>query len=151
VDGAHLLLPQGTKVVGTYDSAVVYGQERVLVVWTRLILPNGKSLSLEGMPGIDLSGYAGLSDKVNNHYGKLITGVVLGSILGAGVQMAEGARDTTNPSFSELAAQGAARNINDAGQQITRKNLNIQPTLEISQGHRFSVFVTKDLILEPYE
>lgn len=151
VSGQHLLLPQGTKVIGTYDSAIVYGQERVLIVWTRLILPNGNSLSLEGMPGIDLSGYAGLKDRANNHYGRLLTGVVLGSILGAGVQMAEGSKDSIDPSFSQLAAEGAARNINNAGQQITRKNLNIQPTIEIRQGMRFSVFVTKDLILEPYQ
>ena len=151
VSGRYLLLPQGTKVLGEYDSRVSYGQERVLIIWTRLILPSGKSLSLEGMPGVDLSGYAGLSDKVNNHYLKLASGVVLGSILGAGAQMARGSNQSIDPSFGQLALEGTAQNINQAGQQITRKNLNIQPTLEISPGQRFNVFVTKDLVLETYK
>jgi len=149
VTGNYLLIPQGTKVLGTYDSKIVYGQERVLVVWTRLIFPNGNSINLEGMPGVDLSGYAGLSDSVNNHYLKLITGVVLGSILGAGAQVAQGS-STINPTFANLAAQGFAKNINEAGQEITRKNLSIQPTLEVAPGFRFNVYVTKDIVLEPY-
>ena len=149
--GGTVLIPQGTKVLGTFDSRVVYGQERVLVVWTRLMFPNGRSTSLEGMPGVDMSGYAGLSDEVNNHYLKLLTGVVLGSVLGAGAQTAEGGTSTVDPSFGQLAAQGLAKNINEAGRQITRKNLAIQPTLEITPGFRFNIFVTKDIVLEPYE
>ena len=103
------------------------------------------------MPGVDLSGYAGLSDQVNNHYLKLLTGVVLGSVLGAGAEVAEGGTNRVNPSFGELAAQGIAKNINEAGQQITRKNLAIQPTIEISPGYRFNVFVSKDMVVERYE
>ena len=151
VAGRYLLLPQGTKVIGEYDSRIVYGQERVLVVWTRLIMPNGRSISLEGMPGIDLSGYAGLTERVNNHYARLLSGVLLGSLLGAGAQVAQGSSRTIDPTFEQLALEGAAQNINQAGQQITRKNLNVQPTIEISPGHRFNVFVTKDIILEPYK
>ena len=150
VMGRYLLLPQGAKVVGLYDSKVTYGQERVLVVWNRIILPNGKSISLEGMPGVDMSGYAGMKDKVNNHYLKLLSGVVFGSILGAGAQVAYGDYQNVNPEFGQLALQGAAQNINQAGQKITQKNLNIQPTLEIRPGLRFSIFVTKDMTLEPY-
>jgi type IV secretory pathway VirB10-like protein len=108
VTGQHLLLPQGTKVIGTYDSRIAYGQERVLVVWTRLLRPDGSALSLEGMPGIDLSGYAGLTGHVNNHYGRLLAGVVLGSVLGASSQIAVGA-NSQNPTFSQLAIQGAAK------------------------------------------
>lgn len=96
--GRYLLLPQGTKLLGEYDSRIAYGQERVLIVWTRLILPNGKSVTLEGMPGVDLSGYAGVSDQVNNHYGRLLTGVLLSSFLIATAQMAEGER-SYNPSW----------------------------------------------------
>lgn len=151
VTGRYLLLPQGAKVVGLYDSKVTYGQERVLVVWNRIILPNGKSISLEGMPGTDLSGYAGMKDKVNNHYLKLLSGVVLGSFLGAGAQVAYGDYQNVNPDFGQLALQGAAQNINQAGQKITQKNLNVQPTLEIRPGLRFNIFVTKDITLEPYE
>lgn len=151
VSGRSLLLPQGTKVIGEYDSRIVYGQERVLVVWTRLLMPNGSSISLEGMPGIDLSGYSGLTERVNNHYFRLLSGVLFGSILGAGAQMAQGGNRNIDPSFEQLALQGAAQNINQAGQQITRKNLNVQPTLEISPGHRFNIFLTKDVILEKYK
>jgi len=149
VTGRYLLLPQGTKVIGTYDSRVAYGQERVLVVWTRLLRPDGSTLSLEGMPGVDLSGYAGLTGHVNNHYGRLLSGVVLGSLLGASAQIAVGA-NSQNPGFAQLAIQGAGQNINEAGQQITRKNLNIQPTIEVPPGARLNIFATQDLILPPW-
>lgn len=152
VSGRYLLIPQGTKVLGEYDSRIVYGQERMLIVWTRLIFPNGKSISLEGMPGVDLSGYAGLSDQVNNHWGRLLAGVVFSSVLSATAQMAEGRNySTIDPSFGELATQGVARNANQVGQQITNRNLNIQPTLEVRPGFRFNVFVNKDIVLEPYK
>lgn len=151
VSGKYLLVPQGTKVIGEYDSRIVYGQERVLIVWTRLIFPNGKSISLEGMPGADFSGISGLSDQVNNHWGRLLTGVVFSSVLSATAQMAEGRNySSIDASFGELATQGAAKNVNQVGQQITNRNLNIQPTLEIRPGFRFNVFVNKDIILKPY-
>ena len=153
VTGRFLLIPQGTRIVGEYDSKVAYGQERVLVVWSRLILPNGNSISLEGMPGVDLSGYSGLKDRVNNHYWKLISGVVLGSVLGAGAQVAVGGQGSANtpPSFGQLAVSGAAGNLNQAGQRITEKNLNLQPTIEIRPGMNVNVFATKDMIMQPYE
>lgn len=152
VTGRFLLIPQGTRLVGEYDSKVAYGQERALIVWSRLIMPNGNSISLEGMPGVDLSGYAGLKDRVNNHYGKLLTGVVLGSVIGAGAQVATGGQGSPNTpaSFGQLAVSGAAQNINQAGQQITQKNLNLQPTIEIRPGMKLNVFVTKDMVLKPY-
>lgn len=152
VTGRFLLIPQGTRLVGDYDSKVAYGQERALIVWSRLVLPNGHSISLEGMPGVDLSGYAGLKDKVNNHYAKLLTGVVLGSVIGAGAQVATGGQGTAfnAPSFGQLAVSGAAQHINQVGQQITQKNLNLQPTIEIRPGMKLNVFVTKDMILKPY-
>lgn len=150
VSGQHLLVPQGTKVLGLYDSRIAYGQERVLIVWTRLQFPNGKSISLEGMPGVDMSGYAGVKDRVNHHYLRLLTGVLFGSLLSASAQVAEGRTYNVEPSYGELAMQGVARNTNDVGQQITRRNLNIQPTLEIRPGMRFNVFTTKDIVLEPY-
>jgi type IV secretion system protein VirB10 len=152
VSGRYLLIPQGSRLIGEYDSKISYGQERVLIVWTRIIMPNGNSIGLEGMPGIDLSGYAGVSGKVNNHYGKLITGVVLGSVIGAGAQVAVGGQGAPNvpPSFPQLFVAGAAGNINQAGQQITQKNLNLQPTLEVAPGQRINIFLTKDLILRPY-
>jgi type IV secretion system protein TrbI len=152
VSGHYLLIPIGSRYIGEYDSKISYGQERILVVWTRVIMPNGDSISLENMPGIDLSGYAGVSGRVNNHYAKLVTGVVLGSILGATAQIAVGGQGTaiSPPSFEQLATAGAASNINTAGQRITEKNLNLQPTIEVSPGAKINIFVTKDMILKPY-
>lgn len=152
VTGNHLLIPQGTRLIGEYDSKVAFGQERVLVIWTRLILPNGSSIGLEGMPGIDLSGYAGMTGEVNNHYGKLITGVVLGSGIGAGAQVAVGGQGAPNvpPSFGQLAVSGAAQNINQTAQRHTDKVLNMQPTIEVTPGEKINVFVTKDMILKPF-
>lgn len=152
VTGNHLLIPQGTRLIGEYDSKIAFGQERVLVVWTRLIMPNGDSVSLEGMPGTDLSGYAGVSGAVNNHYGKLITGVVLGSVIGAGAQVAVGGQGAPNvpPSFGQMAVSGAAQSINQSAQQHTSKVLNLQPTIEVAPGGKINVFVTKDMILKPF-
>lgn len=152
VTGNHLLVPQGTRLIGEYDSKVAFGQERVLVVWTRLIMPNGDSINLEGMPGTDLSGYAGMTGRVNNHYGKLITGVVLGSVVGAGAQVAVGGQGAPNvpPAFGNLAVSGAAQNINQSAQQHTNKVLNMQPSIEVTPGDKINVFVTKDMILKPF-
>ena len=152
VTGNYPLIPQGARLIGEYDSKIAFGQERALVVWTRLLFPNGDSLNLEGMPGADLSGYAGVTGKVNNHYGKLITGVILGSIIGAGAQVAAGGQGAPNvpPSFEQLAASGAAQNINQTAQQHIQRILNLQPTIEVSPGEKINVFVTKDMILKPY-
>jgi len=151
VTGRHLLIPQGTRVIGAYDSKVAYAQERVLIVWTRLIFPNGDSMDLEGMDGVDLSGYAGLTDKVNNHYAKLITGVILSSILSAGSKVAAGNNDVGTASFGQQAASGAAEQVNTVGAKFAERNLNVQPTLEIRPGYKFNVFVNKDMILKRYK
>lgn len=150
VTGQYLLIPQGTRVIGTYDSKVAYSQERVLIVWTRLIFPNGDSIDLEGMAGVDLSGYAGMRDKVNNHYGKLITGVVLSSVLSAGTKVAAGNNDEGTATFSQQAASGAAQQVSTVGAKFVDRNLNVQPTIEIRPGMKFNVFVNKDLVLKRY-
>lgn len=150
ISGKYLLIPQGSKLLGEYDSKISYGQERILIAWSRLIMPNGASIMLEGMPGVDLRGFAGVKDGVNNHYLKMLGGVVLGSVIGAGAQLASGPTSPAAPTFGQLVGQGAAQNINQAGQQVTSKNLNLQPTLTIPYGYRVNVFVTKDIILKPY-
>ena len=148
VTGTHLLLPQGTRVLGTYDSRITYGQSRVLVVWTRLIRPDGSNIDLDGMAGVDLSGYAGVSGKVDRHLGRLLTAVVLGSIIQAG---AESGTNYTFPTYTDLARQGAGEGVNQATQQIVRKELSVQPTIEVAPGTRFNVFTTQDIVLPPYE
>jgi type IV secretion system protein TrbI len=151
VTGHHVLIPQGSTLIGEYDSRVTYGQERVLFVWTRIRFPNGSSISLESMPGTDLSGFAGVKDKVDNHLWKLAQGVVFGSLLGAAAQQSYGGGiSTSNPSLAQLAAAGAAQNINSAGQQLVQKDLQVQPSLVIRPGQRVAVFVTKDIELPPY-
>jgi type IV secretion system protein TrbI len=151
VSGKHVLIPQGSTLIGEYDSRITYGQERALFVWTRLRFPNGSSVSLESMPGADLSGFAGAKDQVDNHWWRLARGVVLGSLLGAAAQQSYGGGlSAASPSLGQLAAAGAAQNINSAGQQIVQKDLQVQPTLAIRPGQRVAVFVTKDIELPPY-
>lgn len=151
VTGNRVLIPQGATLIGEYDSRITFGQERVLFVWTRVRFPNGSSLNLEGMQGTDLSGFAGVGDQVDNHWWRLAKGVVLGSLLGAAAQQSYGGGlSTANPSLGQLAAAGAAQNINNAGQQIVQKYLQVQPTLVVRPGQRVAVFVTKDIVLPPY-
>ena len=151
VTGHYLLVPQGTRVIGEYDSKVAYAQERVLIVWSRMIFPNGQSINLEGMDGVDLSGYAGLSDKVNNHYMKLLGGVVLSTLLSTGAKVSAGNYNAGQADIGQLAASGPAEEANRAGSKLVEKNLDVQPTLEIRPGFKFNVFVNKDIILRPYK
>lgn len=150
VRGKYLLIPQGTRVIGEYSSAITAGQDRVLIVWTRLILPNGGSINLEGMPGVDLSGYAGVSDKVNFHFMKVAGGAILSSLLGAGVSVASGNSTAGTASVGQQAANGAASKMNETGSKIVDRFLDQQPTIEIRPGTKFNVFVNKDIILQPY-
>lgn len=148
VAGKHLILPQGTKLIGSYDSRITYGQSRVLVVWTRLIRPDGSNIDLEGMPGVDLSGYAGLTGSVDRHIARLVGAVLLGSLIQAGTSAGTSYVD---PTFSDRARQGAGQGINEATQQIVRKELQLQPTIRVPPGARFAVFTTKDLSIPPYQ
>lgn len=149
--GRHVIIPQGSMLLGTYDSRVTFGQNRVLLVWQRLRFPNGSSIDLEAMPGVDMSGYAGVRDKVNNHWGKLVASVVLSSTVAATVAVSQGSTSSAFQSEAKQeAAQAAGQAINQAGSQIVQRSLNVQPTLEIRPGQRVAVMVNKDLALMPY-
>src|SRR5262249_38620243 len=139
--------------VGTYDSAVIYGQDRVLVVWSRVILPNGEALSLENMPGVDLSGYAGLRDRVNHHWGRRIGAVVLRSMLNIGTRMqaVDEAPVRFIPTLGQEAAQDVGQGIGRAGQQVVQRQLSLQPTITIRPGFAINVFVHRDMVLRPYQ
>lgn len=150
VSGDFLLLPQGTRIIGQYDSGVAFGQNRVLVVWHRLIMPNGTSISLEGMPGIDLMGYSGFEDKVDRHWLQLAGGVILSSIMSAAVTSSQGSQQGFSPTLSQGFASSVGQDINRTGQKIVDKMLNRQPTITIAPGFAVNVFVNKDMILEPY-
>lgn len=149
--GRTLLIPQGTRLIGEYDSKITYGQDRVLLVWTRLIFPDGASIALQGMPGVDMSGYAGIKDQVDNHWGKIIGAVLLSSVLSTAVVESQGnSLNALSTSAGQLAAQGAAQGVNQAGDRIVQRQLTVQPTLIIRPGQRIAVMVDKDIQLPPY-
>ncbi|WP_257817763.1 TrbI/VirB10 family protein [Phenylobacterium sp. J367] len=147
VSGRFLLIPQGSKLIGAYDTQVAFGQSRVLLAWTRLILPNGRSLVLEKLPAGDAQGYAGLQDRVDRHWGALFGAAALSTILGIGAELGEG--DDENDILRAL-RHGAAGSFNQVGQQTVGRSLNIPPTLTIRPGAPVRVMVTRDLVLEPY-
>ena len=146
VTGQHLLIPQGSRLIGRYDSVVAFGQSRALIIWTRLILPNGDSIQLDNLPGSDAQGFAGLKDKVDRHTWQFIKGVALSSLLSVGSELASDDGDRLTRALQN-AGQDTA---NIAGQRIIDRNLNVQPTIKIRQGWRFNVIVSRDLILKPY-
>ncbi len=144
--GRILLVPQGTRVIGQYDNNVQFGQSRVLLVWNRLIFPNGRSIVLERQPGSDAEGYAGLQDGVDYHWWDLAKAAGLSTLLSVGAELATNDDDR----LIQAIRNGGQDTINDAGQQIIRRQLNIAPTLTIRPGFPVRVIVTRDLVLEPY-
>ena len=150
ITGKYLLLPQGAKIYGIYDSNISYAQNRILIVWQRIVLPNGESIALENMPGVDLSGSAGLRDKTNYHSLQLLRGVVLSAVFGAGTAIVTYEKDKDSDYMRE-AGRGAGENIDTIGQKMADKDLNRQPTIEIRQGYKFNILVHKDMILKPYK
>ncbi|MCU4161426.1 TrbI/VirB10 family protein [Acidiphilium sp. AL] len=145
--GRYLLIPQGAKLIGQYDSSVTFGQSRVLLVWTRLIMPDGGSIVLDRLPGADTQGYAGLYDRVNNHWGMLFDGAILSTILSVG---AEAGTSNSGNNLAQALRMGASNSISQTGQQIVQRELDVQPTLTIRPGFPVDVMVTRDLVLAPY-
>ncbi|ACF47346.1 conjugation TrbI family protein (plasmid) [Prosthecochloris aestuarii DSM 271] len=151
VSGEYLLIPQGSRLMASYDSMVSYGQKRVLVCWNRLIRPDGSSVSLECMPGVDLEGYAGFHDRVDNHYDRLIGGVILSSVLSLGATTSQGEwNGYDDMNAAQMFAANAGGEISNAGDKVTSRNLDIQPTLKIRPGYSVNVLVHKDMIIPPY-
>ena len=144
--GRSLLVPQGTRIVGQYDNNVQFGQRRALLVWNRLIFPNGRSIVLERQPGADTQGYAGLEDGVDYHWWDLAKAAGLSTLLAVGTELAVSDEDRLVRAIRD----GAQDTINDAGQQIVRRQLQVAPTLTIRPGFPVRVIVTRDLVLEPY-
>lgn len=147
--GRFLLIPQGTRLIGAYSSDVAYGQERVLMAWQRLIFPDGKVLDIGAMPGADSAGYAGFSDKVNNHWFRTISSAVLmsGVIAAADMSQNDGNSNSNNDRqrASDALSEALGQTLGQTLGQIISKNLNIAPTLEIRPGYRFNVMVIKDM------
>lgn len=144
--GRSLLVPQGTRIIGQYANNVQFGQRRVLLVWNRLILPNGRSIVLERQPGADPQGYAGLEDGVDYHWWDLAKAAGLSTLLSVGAELAVNDEDR----LLRAIRNGGQDTINDAGRQIIRRQLQVAPTLTIRPGFPVRVIVTRDLVLEPY-
>ncbi|WP_439364192.1 TrbI/VirB10 family protein [Bradyrhizobium sp. DASA03005] len=149
--GRFLLVPQGARLIGVYDSQVTFGQSRVLLVWTRLIMPNGQSIVLERQPGADTAGYAGLEDQVDNHWGELFKAAALSTFLAIGTELGAGSDTNSNDSaIIQALRHGASDSLNQTGQQVVRRSLSVQPTLTVRPGVPVRVLVNHDLILTPY-
>ncbi len=145
--GGYLLIPQGSRMIGTYDSVVAFEQERALVVWQRIILPDGSSIVIENLPGTDTTGYAGLEDRVNFHTWKLLKGIVLSTLLGVSTELTLGNQESD---LVKAIRESTQDSTNQVGQSLTERNLNIQPTITIRPGWPLRIIVNKDMILRPY-
>jgi type IV secretion system protein VirB10 len=143
--GRILLIPQGARLIGEYDSEVAAGQTRVLLAWDRLIMPDGRSIVLERQPGADGAGFAGLKDRVDQHWGSLFKAAAVSTLLGIGAEVGADSEEE----LTRALRRGSQDTINQTGQQIVRRQLNVQPTLAIRPGHPLRVVLTRDLVLEP--
>ena len=145
--GAYLLIPQGARLIGVYDSVVAFGQSRALLVWQRLILPDGSSIQLDNLPATDAGGYAGLADKVDFHTWQMLKGVGLSTLLGVGTEISLGDDESD---LVRAIRQSTQQSASQAGQQVVSKQLDVQPTLRVRPGWPLRVIVHKDLILRPW-
>jgi len=154
VTGRYLLIPRGTRLVGTYDNRIVQGQRRVLVAWTRLLYPDGSSLDLLGMAGTDEAGHAGFGANVDEHLNKVFTSALLLSIIGAGAQLSQPQQSSSlyaAPSVGQTIAGAVGQQIGNTSIQLTQRQLEIPPTLEVPPGYLFNVLVDRDIVLTaPY-
>ena len=149
--GRHLLIPQGSRLLGQYDSQVAFGQKRVLLAWTRLMFPDASSIALDRLPGVDPSGSAGLQDGVDWHWQQLLFGAALSTLIGVGAELAAPNRSNGQSQVVVATRQSGQDSINQVGPELTRRNLNVQPTLTIRPGFPVRVIVNKDLVLRPYQ
>lgn len=147
VTGRTLLIPQGSRLIGSYDSVVAFGQKRALVAWQRIILPDGSSVRIDNVPATDTAGYAGLADRVDMHTWQLLKGVALSTLLGVGTQLSIGGDSDLVRAIRESTQQSASR----AGDQIVSRNLDVQPTIRVRPGWPLRVVVHKDIILRPWQ
>ncbi len=143
--GRILLIPQGARLVGDYDSEIAAGQERLLLAWDRLILPGGRSIRLERQPGADARGMAGLADRTDHHWGSMLRAALISTLLGVGAELGSDGDDAIVRALRD----GSQDTVNQSGRRLVERQMNIPPTLTIRPGFAFRVLVTRDLILEP--
>lgn len=147
--GRFVVIPQGARLIGVYDSQIAAGQSRILLVWTRLIMPDGRSIVLERQPGADSAGYSGLEDEVDNHWGTLFKAALLSTLLGVGSELGSATGTGSNSDVITALRRGSSDSLNQTGQKVVQQDLNIQPTLTIRPGFPVRVIVNRDLVLEP--
>ena len=147
VTGKTLLLPQGSRLIGRYDSMVSFGQSRALVVWRRIMLPDGSSIQIDNVPATDAQGYAGLSDGVDRHSWQLLKGVVLSTLLGLGTELGSGSSESD---LVRAVRESAQQNASRAGDQFVSRSLDVQPTLRVRPGWPVRVVVHKEIVLRPW-
>ena len=147
VTGKHLLIQQGIRLLGKYDSKVSFGQSRALVVWHRLILPNGLSIVIDNLPATDQAGYAGLEDEVDFHTWNFILGISLSTLLSVGAELAFNGESDIDQAIQD----GSEKNINRAGQKLVERQIDVQPTIKIWPGYPLRIIVHKDIVLKPYK
>jgi len=149
--GKFLLIPQGSRILGRYNSQVSYGQSRVQVVWNRIILPDTSSLTLDNLIGTDPAGYAGLEDDVDWHWDRIFAGAVLTTLLGVGAELAAPENRQDGDRVIIAGRDSLQDTVNQVGQEVTWRNLNIQPTLTSRPGLPVRIIVNSDLVLRPYQ
>ncbi len=149
--GKFLLIPQGSRILGKYNSQVSYGQSRVQVVWNRVILPDTSSLTLDNLVGTDPAGYSGLEDGVDYHWSRIVAGAALTTLLGVGAELAAPENRQDGNRIVIAGRDSAQDSINQVGQEMTRRNMNVQPTLTARPGLPVRVIVARDLVLRPYQ
>jgi type IV secretory pathway VirB10-like protein len=147
VSGRFLLIPQGSRLIGKYDNIVAFGQERALLVWQRIILPDGSSIVIDNLPATDTGGYAGLADEVDLHTWKLLKGVALATVMGVGSELAFGTGDSD---LVKALQQSTQSTTDRAGQRLVERNLNVQPTITVRSGWPLRVIVARDIVMRAY-
>jgi type IV secretory pathway VirB10-like protein len=149
--GRTVLIPQGSRIIGQYDSQIAYGQARALIAWNRIVMPDGRSINIGSMEGADLSGASGLRDQVDGHFGQLARGILISTIFSVGAASAQDASSRSSGSFVlNSAGSGVSAEAEQVGGQITARDLNRQPTITVRAGWPVQILVNKDMILAPY-
>ena len=147
VSGRHLLIPQGSRLIGRYDSLIEYGQDRALIVWDRIIRPDGSSIRIDNWPGVDAQGRAGLADEVDHHGWRLLRGAGLSTLLSLGAALGD---EESEDDLSRALREAVQETADDVGQDIVRRNLDLAPTITIRPGWPLRVIVHRDLVMTPY-
>jgi type IV secretory pathway VirB10-like protein len=146
--GATILVPQGSRLIGSYESGIAFGQSRALLAWKRIVFPDASSIQLDDVPATDRSGRSGVRDRVNFHGFRLLKGIALSTLLGVGTELQFRGRDG---GLAEAVRRSAQQDSARAGEQLTSRNLDIAPTIEVRPGWPVNAILHKDLVLRPWK